>query len=382
MESVPRALSGKYCIIGVGHTRYGSLPGMSTLAMHVEAIRNAIADARISKDEIDAVLCKAPTSAFDMGYSLMVAQRIGVVPRVTAVLDQEGATGISLIGYAMMCIEAGQCSVAVISYADNPRTGSRHRYARGHDDNAAFGWFGTPSGYALIAQRHMYEYGTTSEQLGAISVACHRHGALNPNAQRQRAITLADHQASRMIVDPLRLYDCALVSDGGAAFIVTSVEHARRMGIEHPVRILGIGQAHPAWDVPYRDTLTTSGAKRSGEHAFAMAGVEPKDIDVAQIYDCFTITVLITLEDYGFCAKGEGGAFVQGGRIELGGELPINTSGGLLSETGMPGFQLIVEAVRQLRGECGPRQVADAELALVSNQGGIMHTHSTLILGK
>ncbi|MBE3555680.1 MAG: hypothetical protein IMW91_01160 [Firmicutes bacterium] len=164
--------------------------------------------------------------------------------------------------------------------------------------------------------------------------------------------------------------------------IVTSVEHAKAMGISDPVLILGIGQAHPAWDVPYRPTLTTSGAKESGRQAFAMAGLTPKDVDVAELYDCFTIVPLITLEDYGFCEKGEGGPFVENGRIELGGELPINTSGGLLSETGMPGMQLVIEAVRQLRGTCGPRQVPNAQVALVSNQGGMMHTHSTLLLGK
>lgn len=374
--------SGKYCIIGIGHTRFGELPGISTRAMHVEAIRNAIADATIPKDEIDAVLCKAPTSSFQLGYALSIAQRIGVQPRVCGVLDQEGATNISLIGYAMMCMEAGECEVAVISYADNPRTGSRHAYAESLPETAPFGWFGTPGGYAMIARRHMAEFGTTSEQLGAISVACHKHGARNENAQMRKEITIDDHQQSRMIVDPLHLFDCCLVSDGGAAVIVTSVEHAKAMGISNPILILGMGQAHPAWDVPYRPTLTTSGAKESGRQAFAMAGLTPKDVDVAELYDCFTIVPLITLEDYGFCEKGEGGPFVENGRIELDGELPMNTSGGLLSETGMPGMQLVIEAVRQLRGTCGSRQVPNAQVALVSNQGGMMHTHSTLLLGK
>jgi len=163
--------------------------------------------------------------------------------------------------------------------------------------------------------------------------------------------------------------------------VVTSADRARDLR-KPPVYISGIGQSHPSSELTHRKNMTTSGAKRSGEMAFNMAGVRPNDMDFAQIYDCFTITALMTLEDYGFCEKGEGGAFVQGGRIELGGELPMNTSGGLLSETGMPGMQLIVEAVRQLRGECRERQVPNSRMGVVSNQGGIMHTHSTLVLRR
>ena len=374
-------VSGKYCILGVGQTAFGKLPGRSTQAMHVEAIRNAITDSGLDKSDIDAVLCKMPTSKPELGYSLDIAQRIGIVPKVNAVLDQEGATTISLVGYAMMCMELDQCEVAVISFADNPRT-STNRYGRPKGEGAPFGLFGGAALYSMITRRHMHEYGTTHDQLGAISVACHKHGALNPNAQMQKAITLDEYHESRWIAEPLHVFDCCLVSDGAAAIVVTTVERAKALGISEPVRVLGVGQGHPSWDVPYRETLTTAGGKESGRQAFAMAGLRPADIDVAQIYDCFTITALMTLEDYGFCEKGEGGPFCEGGRIELGGELPINTSGGLLSETGMPGLQLIVEGVRQVRGECGPRQVPGAEVALISNQGGVMHTHSTMILGK
>jgi acetyl-CoA acetyltransferase len=170
------------------------------------------------------------------------------------------------------------------------------------------------------------------------------------------------------------------VSDGGAAIIVTSAARAR--DLKQPAAlILGLGQSHPAWDVQHRKNLTTSGAKGSGEMAFRMAGVGPREMQFAQLYDCFSIVPIVTLEDYGFCKKGEGGTFVEGGRIQLGGALPVNTAGGLLGETGMPGMQLIVEAVRQIRGECGPRQVPDARLGVVSGQGGIMTTHATMILG-
>ncbi|SER81845.1 thiolase family protein [Psychrobacillus sp. OK032] len=375
-------LSEKYCIIGVGQTKYGKHPGRTTIDMNVEAIKNAIEDCGIDKSSIDAVLCKYPTSTFSSFYSLQVAQAIGIVPKVSGVIDMGGASNINLIQYAITSMELGQCETAVISFADNPLTGSRNAYTKPWGDSGVHGWFGTPPAYGMIAQRHMDLYGTKSEQLGAIAVAAHKHAALNPNAQSRKEITIEDHQNSKFIARPLHLYDCCLVSDGGAAVIVTSVENAKKLGVSNPVTILGLGQSHPSWDIELRKEITVSGAKESGRMAFEMAGLRPQDMDFAQIYDCFSIVNLITLEDYGFCEKGEGGSFVENGRIELGGALPVNTSGGLLSETGMPGMQLIIEGVRQIRGECSDRQVPDAKLGIISNQGGIMSTHATMILGR
>ncbi|MFD4818052.1 thiolase family protein [Peribacillus butanolivorans] len=376
------SLSEKYCIIGVGQTKFGKHPDRTTIDLNVEAIKNAIEDCGIDKSSIDAVLCKYPTSKHTMMYSTQVAQAVGIVPKVSGVIDMGGAANINLIQYAITSMELGQCETAVISFADNPLTGSRNAYTSPRGDDGLYGWFGVPPAYAMIAQRHMDLYGTKSEQLGAIAVAAHKHAALNPNAQSRKPITIEDHQNSRFIANPLHLYDCCLVSDGAAAVIVTSVENARNLGIHNPVTILGLGQSHPSWDIEFREEITVSGAKESGRMAFEMAGLRPQDMDFAQIYDCFTIVNLITLEDYGFCEKGEGGAFVENGRIELGGSLPVNTSGGLLSETGMPGMQLIIEGVRQLRGESGERQVPNAKLGVVSNQGGIMSTHATMILGR
>ncbi len=188
------------------------------------------------------------------------------------------------------------------------------------------------------------------------------------------------NQASRFVAEPFHLLDCCPVSDGGAALVITSAERARELK-QKPVYVLGLGQGHPAWDLQHRETMTTSGAKVSGEMAFAMAGLGPSDMQFAQLYDCFTIVPLITLEDYGFCKKGDGGGFVSGGNIAPGGSIPLNTSGGLLGETGMPGMQLVLEGVRQIRGQCGPRQVKDASVGIVSGQGGIMTTHATMILG-
>lgn len=374
-------MRGTAVIAGVGHTAFGKLPGRGTLSMNVEASRRALADAGIDKDAVDAVYVKYPTSAFESMYGQKVAESLGLQPRVGGVWDAGGAANATMVAMAAQAIEAGQCEVALVTFADNARTGTAQAYQRGWGDDAAYGWFGTPAGYAMIAQRHMGEYGTTSEQLGAIAVAARRHGAANPNAQLRTEISLADHQSSRWIVEPLRRDDCCLVSDGGAAVVVTSAERARALGVPDAVPILGFGAGQTSWEVAQRPSLTSTGAKVSAATAFAMAGLRPADIDVAQLYDCFTITVLMQLEDYGFCAAGDGGKFVEGGAIEIGGVLPVNTSGGLLSETGMPGMQLIIEAVRQVRGTA-TSQVAGARTAIVGNQGGIMHTHSTLILGR
>jgi acetyl-CoA acetyltransferase len=375
-------LSGKVVIAGIGHTAFGKHPGRGTVSLNVEAIRKALADAGVDKRHVDGLMVKAPTSKFEMMYAQKLAEALGMQPRIGGVYDHGGASNISMISYATMAIEAGQCEIAVVSLADNPATGTRQAYEKsyGDDGSGLYGWFGTPAGYAMIAQRHMAQYGTTSDQLGAIAVACRRHGAANPHAQLRKPLTLAQYRESRLIVEPLRRDDCCLVSDGAAAVVLMSARKAAELKVAKPVPVLGFGQGQTSWDVALRPDLTTTAARVSAQTAFAMAGLQPADIDVAQIYDCFTIAVLMTLEDYGFCAKGEGGRFVQDGRIELGGQLPINTSGGLLSETGMPGLQLVMEGVRQMRGD-SVNQVRGARTCAISNQGGIMHTHATLILG-
>ncbi|AZG06841.1 thiolase family protein [Pigmentiphaga sp. H8] len=374
-------MRGKYVIAGIGHTRYGKLPGRSTVSLNVEACRNALADANVGKDVIDALFVKVPTSAREFMYGQKLAEAMGLRPKLGGAWDQGGAANVALISQAAMAIEAGQCEAALVCYADNPRTGNRAVYARPRGDDAVYGWFSTAAGYAMIQRRHMIEHGTRPEDLGAIAKACRRHGAANPDAQLRAAISLDDYMASPMQIDPLRRDDCCLVSDGGAAVVVMSAARARALGVPNAVPILGFGQGQTSWEVAQRPTLTSTEAVVSGRTAFAMAGLAPKDIDVAQIYDCFTITALMTLEDYGFCRKGEGGRFVADGRIEIGGDLPLNTSGGLLSETGMPGMQLVIEGVRQIRGQA-TLQVPGADTCLVSNQGGTMHTHSTLILGS
>jgi acetyl-CoA acetyltransferase len=373
-------MRGAVVIAGVGHTAYGKLPERSTLSLNVEATRNALADAGVEKSLVDAVLVKYPTSKHESMYGQKVAEALGLQPRIGGVYDQGGAANISMIGFAAMAIEAGQCDVAVVTTADNPRSGTRQAYERAWGDDAVHGWGGIPGSYAMIAQRYMSEFGVTSEQFGAVSKACRRHGAANPNAHLRKEITIADHQASPYIVEPLHRDDCCLVSDGGAAVVLMSAKRAKELKVEAPVPILGWGAGQTSFELARRPILTETTAKLSGARAFESAGLKPADIDCAQLYDCYSFVPLLTLEDYGFCRKGEGGAFAEGGRLEIGGELPLNTSGGLISETGMPGMQLVIEAVRQMRGTA-TSQVAGARTCIVSNQGGVMHTHSTLIVG-
>jgi acetyl-CoA acetyltransferase len=227
-----------------------------------------------------------------------------------------------------------------------------------------------PQLYAHMARRHMELYGTTSEQFGHIAVTIRQHALLNDNAIMQTPITLEEHQNSRLIASPLRLFDCCLESDGGTAVVVSSAERARDLQ-RPPVYIMGIAEGHPdsPSTITQRTDMTRLGTAKAAPKAFAMAGVTPTEIDVAEIYDCFTYIVLCQLEDLGFCDKGEGGAFVQGGRIALGGELPVNTHGGLLSQAHIVGMNHIVELVKQLRGTAGKAQVADAEIGLVTGYG-------------
>ena len=374
-------LSGKAVIAGIGATRFGALPGRTTISMNVEAIRKALNDAGIEKDAVDALYVKCPTSKFEMMYGQKIAEAIGLQPRIGGVWDSGGSSNVIMISQAIMAIEAGQCEIAVVTFADNPKTGSAAIYSHPRGEDALYGWFAVLSSYAMIARRHMGELGTPREALGAVAVAARRHGAQNPNAQLRKPLALDEYMDMPPMVAPFCRDDCTLVSDGAAAVVVMSTERARKMGVPKPVPVLGFGFGQTSWDVTQRPDMTSTQAKVAGETAFKMAGLKPKDMDVAQIYDCFTITALMTLEDYGFARKGQVADFVKGGNIEIGGELPMNTSGGLLSETGMPGMQLIHEGVRQMRGDAS-LQVKGAKHCIISNQGGVMHTHAALILGQ
>jgi len=299
-------------------------------------------------------------------------------------------------------VESGLCKAVLLLRGDNILTGvpkgtglkAYIEYgAHPLEFEVPFG-ITVPGVYAMMAQRHMHEFGTTSAQLAAIAVACRKHAALNPKAFKRDPITVADVLASPVVSTPLHLLDCSPISDGAGALLITSLERARDLRAK-PVRILGTGQAQSYYHLAHlaratgarpedksRFGLTRTVQSVAAQQAFGMAGVKPADIDVAQLYDSFTITVLMQFEDLGYCAKGEGGAFAEGGRIELGGELPVNTHGGLLSFGSSGGINHVIEAARQMRGECGDRQVPDARLALATNVSAVASNHSIAILGR
>lgn len=373
-------MRGRTVIAGVGHTSYGKHPGRDRVALIVEAVRNALADAGIEKDRVDGVLVKMANSEPSFLYGQRVAEALGIRPRLGCSLDQGGAANIALISYAALAIEAGMAEVAVVCYGDTPRTASRAVFHRPRGDEAIYGWYSVAAGYAMIHQAYRQQHKVRDEGFGAVAVTCRANGARNAGAQLRKPISMDDYLAAPWVVEPLRRDDCCLVSDGAAAVVVTSARLARELGLKAPVPILGLGQGQESWDVQTRPDLTSTMARASAATAFRMAGLRPSDIDVAQIYDCFTIAVLMTLEDYGFCKPGQAGAFCLEGGIAAGGRLPINTSGGLLSETGTPGLQLVIEGVRQMRGTAN-LQVKGARHCVVSNQGGSMQTHATMILG-
>lgn len=375
------ALSGHCVIAGIGSTDFGKLPGRDIVSLNVEACRKALDDAGLAKDVIDAVFVKVPTSQREFMFGQKVCEALGLQPRIGGAWDQGGASNITLISLAASAILAGQCQAALICYADNPATGNVKAFSRPRGDDAAYGWFSTAAGYAMIQRRYMAEHGVPPQALGEVAIAARTHGAANPKAQLRRPLTMDAYLAGRPIVEPLRRDDCALISDGGGAVVVMSAKLARQLQVPAAVPILGLGQCQTSWDVQLRPSLTRTCADTSARMAFESSGLTPQDIDVAQIYDCFTVTALMTLEDYGFCPRGGAKDFVRDGALGIGGALPFNTSGGLLSETGMPGLQLVMEGVRQMRGTA-TLQVPGARHCIVSNQGGTMHTHSTLILGN
>ncbi len=384
------SLRGKVAIVGAADTEVGVVPHLSATQLYVQAAKLALEDAGLTKEHVDGLItCNSFVEPY-LYHAEMIAEYLQIFPRYCLNVATGGGTTLAIMHHAASAIATGICNTVLVTMADNMLSGLSRDRAIEVMSTAGHAQFERPYGlpipgfYALIAQAHMHAYGTTSEQLAAVAVACRKHASLNPAAQMRQPITIDDVLNSKMIAHPLHLLDCSLVSDGGAAIVMTSAERAKDFK-NRPVYILGVGEGHSHEHISQARSLTTSAAKEAGERAYAMAGLGPRDIDVAELYDCFTPVVIIELEDLGFCPKGEGGRFVEGGRIELGGELPVNTHGGLMSHChpGHPGSLFsITEAVHQLRGKSGPRQVKGAEIALVHGQGGIMSTHCTMILGK
>ncbi len=383
------SLKNKVAIVGVGDTEVGVVRGYSATQLYVRAARLALEDAGLTKNDVDGLITCVSWAEPYLYHAEMIAEYMQIFPRYCITAPSGGGTTLAIMHHAASAILTGMCNTVLITMADSQVSGLSRAKAIEAMAGAGHPQFERPYGapipgfYALVARAHQHAYGTTDEQRAAVAVACRKHASMNPAAQMRDPITVEDVLKSRLIADPLHLLDCSLVSDGGGAIIMTSAERARDFK-NKPVYLLGVGEGHSHEHISQAHSFVASAAKDAGERAYAMAGLAPKDIDVAEVYDCFTPVVIIELEDLGFCKKGEGGSFVEGGRIQLGGELPINTHGGLLSHChpGHPGSIFsVTEAVRQLRGECGPRQVQEAKIALVHAQGGILSTHCTGIFG-
>ncbi|MBX3276959.1 MAG: thiolase family protein [Acidobacteria bacterium] len=384
-------MKGKLAIAGAATSEVGRVAGLSATQMCVKASRLAMIDAGLSAADVDGVITANSWSEPHYYHAEWIAEYLGARPRYCWTAATGGGTIVAALHHAASAIETGLCQTVLIAAADNWLSAfSRERMVELMAANAGHPQFEVPYGsfvpalYALFAQAHSQKYGVSERQYARVAVAARRHAALNAEAQMREPITVDDVLTSKPVASPLRLLDCALISDGGAAVVMTSAQRARDLK-NLPVYLLGAGEAHEHEHVTQAVCLHRTAATESGAAAFAMAGLKPSDMDCAMLYDPFTFAVVMFLEDLGFCARGEGGAFVEDGQIELGGSLPVNTHGGLLSfaHPGNPGALFhIVEAVRQLRGECGERQVRKASTALVHAEGGIMSTHATVILGN
>ena len=377
-------LRDQCAIVGVGARAQGKLPGSTALSLAVDAFKAALDDSGLKKDQIDGILTlPGQTSPEGALNYLRLGETLGINPRFTGTMNMGGSTAGALIQQAVLAVNAGMATHVACMFGDAAATGGgKFDRAQGWGDSSSiWGYMSAAANSAITASRHMALYGTTSRQLGEIAVACRYHASLNPAAVMRQPITVEDHQASRWIVEPLHLLDCCLVSDGGVCVIVSGAERA--LDLRQPrVRISGIGQAYTTQNLGTEDWWYAPHQKRAVNDAYAMAGLGPREIQVAQLYDNFTPSVLLWLEHGGFCKQGEAGAFCEGGRIRLGGQLPVNTAGGNLSESFMEGWLHIVEGVKQMRGQCAERQVKNAEVGLVTGRGQALNCANAIVLSR
>ena len=385
-------LRDKYAIAGTGKSRLGRVPDASALGLLEEAMKNALDEAGLTNRDIDGVICRGPDDVY--AHHQVIAGRLGINSAFGTSLDNGGASQILAVMLAVMAIEAGLATTVLCGYGRDSwsrtrRSGETKMQSdlvpseqRPREHGPEFGYFAAVATHALGARRHMFEYGTTREDFADIAIAFREHARRNPEAVMREPLSRDGYFDARLVVDPFGLYDCSLVTDGAGAVVVTSAERAAALRAR-PVLIKGFASFNNSKGWYVEDHMVSTAAAESAERAYRMAGLGPGEIDTAQIYDCFTYMVLTQLEDYGFCKKGEGGAFVRSNALALDGRLPTNTSGGQLSEAHVEGMLQIVEGVRQLQGVYPPdRQVPGAEIALVSGHGGNTVCHSTLILGR
>ena len=383
-------MAAQAVISGVYDTAVGKVEGSSCLGLHAEAALGAVRDAGLKLSDVDGVLCAYSLTMPHMMLSSVVSEYLGLRPSYSCAISAGGATGCIMVMQAAALVRAGMCRHVLLVVGDNRLTGMTRDAAVaaiaevGHPQFERPYGINVPASYALVARRYMHEFGVTPEQLAAIAVTTRHHASRNPKAQMQTPLTLEEVCNSRLIADPLRLLDCCVISDGGAAVVVSAADAAADLP-SSPVAILGAGQQHTHEHIVAAPSLVDFGCKQSSAKAFAQAGVLPADIDVAEIYDSFTITLAVELESIGFFERGGAGQAALEGALELDGLLPCNTHGGLLSyaHSGAAGGMFhVVEAVRQLRGVCGPRQVPDAKLSFVHGDGGILSAHCSLVLGR
>ena len=382
-------MSARVALAGVYEHPTRWAPEKTSSQIMAESARGALQECGLALKDVDGLFA----AGMEMGAMgvVQLAEYLNLKPRYVDGTNIGGSSFVAHVRHAAGAIQAGLCEVALILYGSTAASNAMAIGTAGRAGSDPAAGFVSPyglttvGGYAMAARRHMHLYGTRSEQLAEIAVTMRRHAALNPAAKMRQEITIEDVLSSRVISDPLHLLDCCIISDGGGALVVTSLERARDLA-RPPVQLLGSGEAVWHQEIGAPDMLSIA-ASQSGAEAFRTAGVSHDDIDFAMIYDSFTITVLLTLESLGFCKPGEGGDFVSDGRIGLGGALPLNLDGGGLSSNhpGMRGIFLVIEAVKQLRGECGDRQVEGAETALAHGTGGLLstlHSGATLILGR
>jgi len=380
-------LRGKVAIVGVGHAGLVDAQGHTDIEILAQAAAQAVADAGLSMRDIDGL---ATCSSLATMWSMPVVEYLGIRPQYIEATMLGGSSFVAHLLPSVMALVSGQCNAVLVCYGSTQKTAPFGRKegvkARAMLDpqpyEQPYGPISPITSYALAAARHMHQYGTTREQLAEVAVAARKWAQLNPEAALRDPLTIDDVLAARMVSDPLGVRDCCLVTDGAGAFVMVRAEQARDLP-QPPVYVLGNATAVWNRQISSMADLTVTAAQESGRRAFEMAGVGVSDIDVVELYDAFTINTLLFLEDLGFCPKGEGGPFVQDGAIAPGGRLPVNTNGGGLScvHPGMYGVFLVIEAVRQLRGQAGERQVPGAELALVHGNGGTLSSQSTAILG-
>ena len=379
-------MRGSVAIVGVGLAGCGEAPGWSENEIMVQAARNALADARLTTRHVDGLVCASSNSIMT---SLALAEHLGVRPKFTESTCVGGSSFVGHLIPAALALNAGLCDTVLVTYGSNQRTGTGRleaaKFKQALDPlvfERPYKPFNPLTSYALAAARHMHQYGTKREHLAEVAVAARKWAQLNPEAFSRDPLTIEDVLGSRMVSDPLTVRDSCLVTDGGGAYVLMRADRAKDFP-KKPAYLLGVAAAHWHRQISCMPDLTLTAASESGPRAFRMAGLAPKDVDVLELYDAFTINTILFLEDLGFCKKGEGGAFVSGGRIAPGGALPVNTNGGGLScvHPGMYGIFLLVEAVRQLRGEAGERQVRNTKIALAHGNGGVLSSQITALLG-